>query len=99
MRRRVKLNARGPRAGRDAVLDGQRQEAVGLGVDIGQDGDGAGGDNGGGSGLEGVGRHDDLVTPAHPRCPQGDLNGDRAIGHQHRELAALQGGEALGEGA
>jgi hypothetical protein len=47
----------------DGGGNGRRTEAVGVGVNVGDDGNAASGHRGGGGGLKGVGRHDDLIAP------------------------------------
>ena len=55
----------------DLVLDLKRIDVVGDGVDVGEDGSGAGAANGAGGGKEGERRQDDLIARADVQGVQG----------------------------
>jgi hypothetical protein len=64
-----------------------------LGVDVGEDRDGAGPDHGQGAGDEGVGGNDDLVAGAYTAGAEGDLEGVGAVGDPDAVAYSNEGGE------
>lgn len=81
-------------------------EAVSIGVNVGEDGDGSGEQDGGGRAVPGVGGHDDLVAEADAGGLQGHHQGYGAVGEGAAvtgavvgcELLREFGGETVGEG-
>ena len=87
----------GTRAGGERFLGGFWIEAVGEGINIDDDRDGAGSHGGSSGGLEGVGGDDDLIAPADIGSAAGHFHGDGAVDHRDGVAAALQLGKLFGK--
>ena len=79
----------------DGGLDGRRRDVVGLGIDVGKDGDEAGVEDGGDAGEEGDGGDDDLGAAVQAEGLQGDLQRAGAAVEADAVAGAVGRGEGL----